>query len=299
MRRAMCHCGACMTRSCRVAGAPATGTARLGGAGTRTVRAARPLRPARPARADRSPAAQASPRRGGRGCRSRPPARRRAAAARARSPARRRSRAPRAGASRPGDSRPSATTRQVEAVAEVDRRAGDLQVAVVGLDAGDERAVDLELVEREVAQAAERRTAAAEVVERHAHAERAEPAQRRAAASSGSSRTARSVTSSCREPPGTSYSASRAATRSGNPGSSRSRAETFTVTSRAMPSARQSADCSIACASTVAVTRVMRCVGSAIGMKASGSSSPSCGCAQRTSASTPTTSPRWRSSSGW
>ena len=59
-------------------------------------------------------------------------------------------------------------------MAEVDRRAHELEVALlaVGAEAGDERAVELELADREAAQVGERREAGAEVVDRDDDAER-------------------------------------------------------------------------------------------------------------------------------
>ena len=67
---------------------------------------------------------------------------------------------------------------QAHGVAEVDRRADELQVALlaVGAEAGDERAVELELAHGEVAQVRERGVAGAEVVDRDEHADVAERA---------------------------------------------------------------------------------------------------------------------------
>ena len=60
---------------------------------------------------------------------------------------------------------------QPEVVAEVDRRAHDDQVALVLQHRRDERAVDLELVDRQALEVGKRRVAGAEVVDREAHAE--------------------------------------------------------------------------------------------------------------------------------
>ena len=60
---------------------------------------------------------------------------------------------------------------QAERVGEADEVGGDRRVLGVVLDALDERAVDLDHVDREAAQLAERREAGAEVVDRDPHAE--------------------------------------------------------------------------------------------------------------------------------
>ena len=64
-----------------------------------------------------------------------------------------------------------------EAAREVDRGAHDQQVVDVADDAGDERAVDLDLVERQPLEVGERGVAGAEVVEREPDAERAQPVE--------------------------------------------------------------------------------------------------------------------------
>ena len=67
---------------------------------------------------------------------------------------------------------PSATATRPSAWARLDEVGGDRRVLRVVLDALDERAVDLDHVDREAAQLLERREAGAEVVDRDAHAER-------------------------------------------------------------------------------------------------------------------------------
>ena len=67
--------------------------------------------------------------------------------------------------------------RQPDGVGHVDRRLDDRAVVGVAVDAGDERAVDLEHVEREALEVAERRVAGAEVVE-HERSARAPGASR-------------------------------------------------------------------------------------------------------------------------
>ncbi len=68
---------------------------------------------------------------------------------------------------------------EAEVVAEVDRRADDDQVTLVAQHRRDERAVDLQLVDRHLAQVGERRVAGAEVVDRQVHPELAEAADGR------------------------------------------------------------------------------------------------------------------------
>ena len=63
---------------------------------------------------------------------------------------------------------------EAEVAGEVDRRADDHGVAVVVGHRGDEGAVDLDLVERQLLEVGERRLAGAEVVEREPDAERAQ-----------------------------------------------------------------------------------------------------------------------------
>ena len=63
---------------------------------------------------------------------------------------------------------PSATATQAERVGEADEVGRDRGVLGVVLDALDERAVDLDHVDREAPQLAERREAGAEVVDRDA-----------------------------------------------------------------------------------------------------------------------------------
>ena len=63
---------------------------------------------------------------------------------------------------------------EAERVGELDGRADDRAAAAVRGDVGDERAVDLELVDREVAQVGEGAVAGAVVVDRDAQAERAQ-----------------------------------------------------------------------------------------------------------------------------
>ena len=65
----------------------------------------------------------------------------------------------------------------VERMGELGDRADDRARAVAGQQVLDEAAVDLQLVEREALQIAERRIAGAEIVERDAHAERAQRVQ--------------------------------------------------------------------------------------------------------------------------
>ena len=62
-----------------------------------------------------------------------------------------------------------------EVVAEVDRRAHDHGVVVALQHAQHERLVDLQLVDRQALEVAERRVAGAEVVDREPHAELAQP----------------------------------------------------------------------------------------------------------------------------
>jgi len=60
--------------------------------------------------------------------------------------------------------------RHAEAAAERDDRADDRLRIVIGIEVAHERLVDLDLVERERAQIAQRRVAGAEIVHRDAHA---------------------------------------------------------------------------------------------------------------------------------
>ena len=62
-----------------------------------------------------------------------------------------------------------------EVAAEVDRRAHDRGVVLVAGHVHDERLVDLDLVDRQPLEVAERRVAGAEVVDREPHAERRQP----------------------------------------------------------------------------------------------------------------------------
>ena len=64
---------------------------------------------------------------------------------------------------------------QAEAAAEVDDGLHDRRVGIVAHEVADERAVDLQLVDRQVLEDAERRVAGAEVVDRDADAGRDEP----------------------------------------------------------------------------------------------------------------------------
>src|SRR5262249_22788077 len=59
-----------------------------------------------------------------------------------------------------------------EAVAETEDRANDGSRIAIAFEIADERSIDLDLVEREAAQAAERRISGAEIVHRDAHAQR-------------------------------------------------------------------------------------------------------------------------------
>jgi hypothetical protein len=71
---------------------------------------------------------------------------------------------------------------EAEVVAEVDRRADDHGVVLVAFHLHHERLVDLEHVDREPFQVAERRVAAAEIVDRERDAQLAEPVEHRAGA---------------------------------------------------------------------------------------------------------------------
>ena len=66
-----------------------------------------------------------------------------------------------------------------EVVAELDRRAKDRHVTFVRIDPRRERAVDLDLADRQIAQPAERRIAGAEIVERERDPQRVKSAQHR------------------------------------------------------------------------------------------------------------------------
>ena len=72
--------------------------------------------------------------------------------------------------------------RHFEAVAEADHGADDRGRLRIAAEIDDEGAVDLDLVERERLQIAQRGIAAAEIVHRDAHAERLQPPQQRQAA---------------------------------------------------------------------------------------------------------------------
>src|SRR6267154_1557020 len=72
--------------------------------------------------------------------------------------------------------------RHFQAVAEVDDGANDRRRLRAAAEVHDEGAVDLDLVERERLQIAQRGIAAAEIVHRDAHAERLQPPQQRKAA---------------------------------------------------------------------------------------------------------------------
>ena len=68
--------------------------------------------------------------------------------------------------------------REAEAVRHCRDRLHDLRVRGMRIELAQERAVDLQLVDRQAAQVSETRIAGAEVVDRDAYAERCDPAQR-------------------------------------------------------------------------------------------------------------------------
>ena len=177
-----------------------------------------------------------------------------------------------------------------------DDRADDLGVVGVVLDAGDERAVDLDLGHGEPAQVAQRRVAGAEVVD----GERSRPSSR----SRCSSVAATSLVGHHRRLGDLQDEQARRARRGGAAAlprrgrpatASRScRAETFTAThSRApgRPLRAPARELAQRLGTTHSPISTMSPVSSAIGMKSSGETMPRLGCAQRISASTPTTSP--------
>ncbi len=69
------------------------------------------------------------------------------------------------------DSTPSAVDLEMEVAGQFDDRADDDEVVVVGVEIVDERLVDLDAVERQVAHVGERRVAGAEVVDDDPRAE--------------------------------------------------------------------------------------------------------------------------------
>ena len=166
-------------------------------------------------------------------------------------------------------------------------------------DRRDERTVDLQDVDRELAQVRERRVAGAEVVDRDADAER--PSRRAAGARSisASRMIAVSVISITRAD-GSSPAASSAARRSSTRCSSSSwRAETLTDTYMFALGQAPLGACRHASLSTQRPTSTICFVSSSSGMNVSGCTTPRTGWFQRTSASTPSTRPYSRSKIGW
>ena len=99
--------------------------------------------------------------------------------------------------------------------------------------------------------------------------------------------------------PGTPAAPSCVATEAGNAGSSRQRVLTFTETGSVCPSSSRSRANASDWSRTTVVMRWMSVVLSASAMNSAGSSRPRVGCCQRTSASTPTSSPESAATLGW
>ena len=108
-----------------------------------------------------------------------------------------------------------------------------------------------------------------------------------------------SVTSSVRLPGGALLSERMRSTRSGKPGSTRERAETFTATEKSGRAGAQRARSRIACSIIRQVMRVTWLLVSARVMNSRGPSSPRVGWRQRTRLSQPTGSMLRRQIFGW
>jgi hypothetical protein len=186
---------------------------------------------------------------------------------------------------------------QAERLAELNERV-DQRCGLFGRrDALDERRVDLDRVNVELAEVGERAVAGAEVVDRNAYAEVVEPLSRRAVAS-GFSISVVSVTSSVSAPGSRPLTAS--AVRTSSISSSRSswRAETLTAIPIECPRLCQSAACRQASSSTQRPIGTIVPVRSAVGMNWSGATTPRTGWRHRINASTPFTLSLWRSKVG-
>ena len=169
-----------------------------------------------------------------------------------------------------------------------------------------EGTVDLELVDRQLLQIGQRRVAGAEVVQRQLAARSPRSAPGRRAPRAGSAISALSVISQVERSGRCRQAAAGRWMASGSSGSCSDLRREIDRHAEVVARRRSSGTAARSAAfSTQSVSGLIRPVCSASGMNSSGGISPSSGCCQRTSASTPTTVPvrasilGWYSSSSW
>src|SRR6266545_3165924 len=185
-----------------------------------------------------------------------------------------------------------------EVVRQTNGGAHDRDVVLVAGDVPHERAIDLQFVDRQTLQVAQRGVARAKVIDRAAYAHRAQLTQNiDGALSIGHDRALGDL--QLQAAGATFQRSSSRATRSGSCASNRSRVERLTETGRNRSASCQARDCRSASLMTQRPSARIKPVFSASGMNSSGGTIPRCGCTHRTSASVPITLPVRNGTFGW